>query len=387
MRIVTLAEGDPGAVRTWSGIPAFATSALLALGHEVIPYRSQPVSLATRASDRIGLILSGRRYFDHFRRREAKRRLGSFLRDCKPDMVASFANKADGHLVPKEYTLVYIGDATLRSLLSYYDYLDDFSAETLAKCLVEEDLVFQRADHVVMSSDWAARSAIEHGLIDSSSVSVGPFGACLPISRSDYPLDPSRHDFLWCGVDWTRKGGDLAVEAVRQIREQGYDATLYVVGCDVPNQSRYDFVRQYGFLDKENPSELAKLVELYQASLALLLPSKAEAFGMVFCEAAAFGRPSIAYRTGGVASAVIDGQTGFLLDSKCVAGDFAAICIRLINNFSEWKRFSVAAHAYYQSTLNWSAWSDTMLNAAEKMTDARLLPETLPKGHVTSGKA
>ncbi len=64
----------------------------------------------------------------------------------------------------------------------------------------------------------------------------------------------------------------------------------------------------------------ADLPAVYAASdVFVLLPTPDEAdgqvegFGMVYLEAAACGVPSVAWRTGGVAEAVLDGQTGLVV--------------------------------------------------------------------------
>ncbi len=62
-------------------------------------------------------------------------------------------------------------------------------------------------------------------------------------------------------------------------------------------------------------------MEYYQLSDCFLLLSRedfkipaVEGFGIVFLEAAACGKPSIAGKSGGIADAVLEGQTGWLVD-------------------------------------------------------------------------
>lgn len=64
-----------------------------------------------------------------------------------------------------------------------------------------------------------------------------------------------------------------------------------------------------------------QLLEYYQLSDCFLLLSRedfkipaVEGFGIVFLEAAACGKPSIAGKSGGIADAVLEGQTGWLVD-------------------------------------------------------------------------
>jgi glycosyltransferase involved in cell wall biosynthesis len=55
-------------------------------------------------------------------------------------------------------------------------------------------------------------------------------------------------------------------------------------------------------------------------------PSLLEGFGLVYVEAGMYGVPSVAYRVGGVPEAVLDRQTGILVD----AGDIDALRKALI---------------------------------------------------------
>ncbi len=52
---------------------------------------------------------------------------------------------------------------------------------------------------------------------------------------------------------------------------------------------------------------------------------EAEGYGIVFVEAAACGVPSVAGRSGGSHEAVVDGETGFVVDPRDAAGVRAAL--------------------------------------------------------------
>jgi D-inositol-3-phosphate glycosyltransferase len=56
------------------------------------------------------------------------------------------------------------------------------------------------------------------------------------------------------------------------------------------------------------------LADFYRACDVLLVPSRSESFGLVAVEAQASGLPVIAADVGGLAYAVSDGQSGFLID-------------------------------------------------------------------------
>ena len=117
----------------------------------------------------------------------------------------------------------------------------------------------------------------------------------------------------------------------------------------------------------------AELPALYRncdlfALTSRTLPDSVEGFGIVYLEASAFGRPILAFRTGGVPEAVRDGETGLLVPE----GDLEALSaglIRLMENRALRERLGAAGRIFAQS-FRWET-------AARVLCDAAL---ALPKG-------
>lgn len=70
--------------------------------------------------------------------------------------------------------------------------------------------------------------------------------------------------------------------------------------------------------------EADDLPRWYNAADVFVMPNReingdTEGFGMVFLEAAACGKPSVAGRAGGTGAAVVDGQTGYRVNGKRTA--------------------------------------------------------------------
>ena len=74
-------------------------------------------------------------------------------------------------------------------------------------------------------------------------------------------------------------------------------------------------------------------------------PGIDEAYGMAYLEAGAAALPSLAMRSGGVASVVIDGETGLLVDDGDLAAYVAALA-RLIADGELRRRLGAAAHRF-----------------------------------------
>ena len=93
---------------------------------------------------------------------------------------------------------------------------------------------------------------------------------------------------------------------------------------------------------------------------------KTEGFGQVYVEAAACGKPSIGANVGGVPDAVLDGQTGLLVDSA----DPAAIAAGIRTLFTEpglRERLGRAARERAHGELRWDrviAQVETVLHEA-----------------------
>ena len=70
-----------------------------------------------------------------------------------------------------------------------------------------------------------------------------------------------------------------------------------------------------------------------------------EGFGIVFLEAAAAGVPQVAGRSGGAAEAVVDGDTGFVIDPADSVADVAAAIARILGDPDLRSRLAAASRA------------------------------------------
>ena len=165
-------------------------------------------------------------------------------------------------------------------------------------------------------------------------------------------------NILFSGVEWGRKGGDVAVETVRLLNEQGIEARLVIAGIkELPQQYHgLPYIEYVGFLNKNNPEQYRRYVKLWQEANLFLLPTQAECSAIVYCEASAYGVPIFTYDTGGTGDYVIDGVNGYKLPPTATAADFAA-CIRRNLNAASLQALHEGGLRLYKEKLSWSAWS------------------------------
>jgi phosphatidylinositol alpha-1,6-mannosyltransferase len=81
---------------------------------------------------------------------------------------------------------------------------------------------------------------------------------------------------------------------------------------------------------------------------------EAEGYGIVFVEAAACGVPSVAGRSGGSAEAVVDGETGFVVEPRDVGAVRAALD-RLLRDDELRARMAAAARTRAATELSYDA--------------------------------
>ncbi len=134
------------------------------------------------------------------------------------------------------------------------------------------------------------------------------------------------------------KGFDTAIAAMRTVVGQFPEARLLIAGPGDQSALRAaaveagvaDTVVFAGLLDRED------LLRVFRSCDVFLMAGReveatAEGFGIVYLEAARFGKPVVAGRAGGAPEAVLDGRTGLLVDGRSPT-EVAAAVIRLLED-------------------------------------------------------
>ncbi len=145
-----------------------------------------------------------------------------------------------------------------------------------------------------------------------------------PFAPSPRPDDPP---LLACAGRLVEgKGFDLAVEALARLRNGEARLAIAGIGPERPELERR--ARELGVADRVEwpgwlePHEVRALLD--RASI-VLVPSRAEAFGIVALEAAFMARPVVTSGIGGLAEVVADGSTGIVVPPDDAAALAAAV--------------------------------------------------------------
>ena len=122
------------------------------------------------------------------------------------------------------------------------------------------------------------------------------------------------------------------------------------------------------FLNKNDEQQVREIEKLYASSDFLILPTRSEAYGVVFCEAGVYGLPIITAQTGGVPEVVIDGENGYVLPFEARGAEYAAVIAKLYRDDARYAQMVRSSRAAYDERLNWDTWAKTVHALLQEVT-------------------
>ena len=114
------------------------------------------------------------------------------------------------------------------------------------------------------------------------------------------------------------------------------------------------------FIDKTHIENRKELSQLFLDAHFMLFPTRAEATGIVTCEASAHGLPSLVSNTGGVGGAINDGVNGFLMPFDTGGIGYAQKIIEVIDDPARYYQLVQSTRDEYERCLNWDAWGKSV---------------------------
>jgi glycosyltransferase involved in cell wall biosynthesis len=349
--------------RSWSGLPHSMYKALQRRADVELPLLA-PLTPPRRVPEalRKGIYMARREKYFWEREprilRHYERQLEGRFRAASPDVVLTLGTVASA-VMPRDVPQIVYVDCTFALNANYYETWTPMSARSLELGTRTDRLAFGKADHVVAASDWAARGVHEEFGVPYERITVLPMGAqhvcALPVpalarryqQRLDGPLR-----LLWMGVEWERKGGDVALAVAQELDRRGVAVQLDLVGDQSPAWAReLPFVTEHGFLDRRTQGSL--IDELFLSSFALLLPSRAENSSVVLADAASYGLPSIVPDTGGMSTMVHPAVNGELLEDRAAPGRYADVLVSWWDDPQRYLHLCRTSRARFEAELNW----------------------------------
>ena len=170
-----------------------------------------------------------------------------------------------------------------------------------------------RCHHAVVLSSFMRENLIRNGFAQDNLHRIPP--VVEPVSRPTPPADSGELKILFLGQLIRGKGADLLLKALRNLSVP-WKAEIAGEGSDRPMLEK--MARQWGIASKiEFTSWLTDPTSALRACDVLVFPSRwQEPFGLSGAEAAACGKPVVAFDVGGVREWLDDGINGFLVPEK-----------------------------------------------------------------------
>ena len=210
------------------------------------------------------------------------------------------------------------------------------------------------ADRVLVPGAFTESLLSDWQVVSERIVRV-PFGA-EPQPRTDPPLG---HRLLTVARLAPRKGIDILIRALRGLP---VDVEYHIVGRG-PDEARLrrlatvegvaDRVKFLGRLNDQALAEEYRRCTLFVLPARRTLDGELEGYGLVYFEAAAWGRPVIAGRSGGEVDAVVDGRTGLLVDGTSV-DDVASAINSLLRDPARLAELGCAGRQRVEASHNWA---------------------------------
>lgn len=286
------------------------------------------------------------------------------------DFIFAARSSTEIALLKTDVPIVFYSDTTFKLFYNYYDWFSNFMKISEIEGNSIERRAINKSAIVIFSSEWAAKSAIDFYNVPPEKVHVIPFGPNvdnIPSKESTLKnKDRETCKLLFIGVEWDRKGGEVAFDTLIALKKMGLKTTLTVIGCVPPEEFIDDDLIVIPFLNKNILAESRRFNALFEESHFLILPTKQECFGVVFCEASAFGLPSLTTDTGGISGAVKNGVNGYRFEVTQGGEEYAKKAFSIFTDYdNKYIPLSISSRGLYDSELNWSVFA----SAVKKLMD------------------
>lgn len=290
------------------------------------------------------------------------------IKKSKPDLVIAVQSQTCAYL-EVDVPIVLTHDQPFVELQDYFPFEKrPRTAEYVRQASEQEGRAFHAADLISFPSERACRTVETFYGVAPDKLRMVPWGGNLPRSPDraevNRMIEARRNGpiiLTTIGVHWKRKGGDLVVSAYKALKEMGADVRLNIIGMSPP-LAVDESVRVISFIDKSDAEQARGFEKILAETHFLVAPSRVEAFGHIFGEAAAFGVPSIASDVGGIPTSIKDGLNGRLLSLEASGEDYARVIYECHRSRQSYEAMAYASRLRFEQDLNWPAFCQRIVD-------------------------
>jgi glycosyltransferase involved in cell wall biosynthesis len=367
MRIAYTTTFDARDVHNWSGTPFYMSRALTQAGMDVdyvgdLKRKLPPFFKLNQAYKK---FICGQRESPRFNVKAAQHyseQAAKKIATLSVDAIVSPLINPIAYLDCKQPIVLWT-DALYASLLGFYPPFSYHSASSIHQGNEITKACLSRCSLALFSSDWAANSALELYGMSREKVHVVPFGANIDNwpSLSDIQTiianrATDKIKLLFLAKSWERKGGDVVLSVAKALHDAGYPVELNIVGYQPPGMTNPPpYVKCLGYISKHKKDGKERIRQLLAETHFLFVPSRAEAYGIVFCEANAFAVPCLTTYVGGIATIVKDNVNGMTFGLDATVQTYCEYITNLMHDRQRYNAMAMASYNEFITRLNWPA--------------------------------
>ena len=210
---------------------------------------------------------------------------------------------------------------------------------------------------VFTMSEWLRKDLVERTGLPADKVHHVGGGSNIDVSRIDCSKKEG-NKFLFVGKVWDLKNGELVVEAFKQLCEAYPDRKiqLYVAGPETEPTSiaGCENIIYLGRLTYD------QLIAYYNLCDYFVMPSRHDAYGLVFVEALCFGLPCIGKNICAMPEFIQHGKNGYLLEHDDPQ-ELRLLMEKLLLDGPSMAASVQADREYYLETYSWDTVADRII--------------------------
>jgi len=287
--------------------------------------------------------------------------ISSFIKSEKIDVLLAINSFSFTYSPNFKPTIVWIDN----SFFTFYEHtsMPRVATDNFKRICDNEKQALQHTSTIICASNWLKNQLIARYNIPEHKIAVIPRGANLSANFSAKELNKAIEERLtrniklvFIGRNWHLKGGNIALAVCEQLRKKGYNIELVVFGrakgCPI-NLNDIPWVTFRKKFDLSNETDLKVVKEELSLARFLVVPSRADGFGIVFAEAATFGLPSVALDIMGVENAVINDVTGKRFEEKNAVDKMTLYLAKYFDNEELYRHLCLQCYEYAIANFDW----------------------------------
>lgn len=362
LKVLFVSESDPRDKKSWSGtLNTMFEKLNNKYDVEIFVSQNKKINLYQKMRSKLSKLIL-KQSIPAMNKKIALKKSKNFDKNLKSfkniDIIFAPASSSSIAFSKTKIPIIYLSDATFHLLDNYYIFgLND---KYISEGNEIELQVLRKSTQIIHASDWASNDAKEFYGISKNKLNRILFGANISNDYLPKKIENIMH-LLFIGVNWERKGAQIAIDTFHELKRRGLNCSLTMIGIlNNQNQENQD-VTFLGFIDKNTKDGMTRIKAEYAKATFFVLPTKAECAGIVFCEASSYGIPTISFDTGGVKEYVLNNKSGTCLPPNANYMDFSDEIERLSEK-SRYERYSKNAREFYENELNWEVWLEKFLH-------------------------